>query len=100
HADVVKALLAAHASPDQTDDLNGATALMWIGSSEMEEGGGPRPTPQQRLEVAKILLAAGANVNLQNAWGGTALQWAADAGILEVVQALVKAGANVNLGDR
>lgn len=98
-ADIVKALLKAGAKVDGADELNGATALMWVCSNETEEGNPYKPPIADKLAVMQLLLLAKAAVNGQNAWGGTALQWAADAGSFELVQALVKAGAKVDLGD-
>ena len=48
------------------------------------------------IEVVKQLLAAGANVNAKNKWGGTPLHWAARGGHKEIVELLIAKGANVN----
>jgi ankyrin repeat protein len=98
-AGVIKALLKAGAKVDATDELNGATALMWVCSNETEEGNPYKPPIADKLAVVQLLLQAKAAVNGQNSWGGTALQWAADAGSFELVQTLVKGGAKVDLGD-
>lgn len=97
--EVVKKLLKAGARVDGTDELNEATALIWVASNVTKKGARYRPPMQDKLQVAQLLIRAGANVNAQNAWGGTALQWAADAGNLEIAQALVKEGAKVDLAD-
>ena len=44
-----------------------------------------------------LLLAAGANVDKQDAFGFTPLMWAADYDRIEVVKELLKAGANKKL---
>lgn len=50
-------------------------------------------------EIAKRLIAAGANVNWQNEDGETALMWASGEGHAEVVRALLDAEADVRLCD-
>ena len=64
----------------------GWTALMWASL-----GG--------HTEIVKVLVAAGANVNLQGSAGMTALRWASGRGHTEVVKVLIASGANVNLQD-
>ena len=50
----------------------------------------------KHVEIVKILLAAGANPNLQDMYGRTALTSASEVGYLEIVKILLAAGANVN----
>ncbi len=50
-------------------------------------------------EIVQVLLEAGANVNLRNADGATALGWAANVGELQLVTILVENGADVNAAD-
>lgn len=97
--EVVRTLLKAHASVDLGDELNGATALMWICSNETEEGNPYKPPVSDKVQIMQLLLQNGAKVNTQNTWGGTALQWACDAGTVELVQGLLKAGAKPDLAD-
>ena len=53
------------------------------------------------IEAVRALLAARANVNLQNKKSRyTALMLASREGHIEIVRALLEAGANVNLQDR
>jgi len=51
-------------------------------------------------DVVKALIRAGADVNLTNSEGRTALMYAADNGNLESVRALLLAGAIVNQRDK
>lgn len=52
------------------------------------------------LAKVKELLAAGVDVNAANAYGGTALAYAADKGHTAVVELLLERGANPNTTDR
>jgi ankyrin repeat protein len=63
----------------------------WIALHWAVEGG--------NLSVLQVLIAAGADVNLTDDDGRTALSLAASSEHLPVVQALIAAGANVNLTD-
>jgi ankyrin repeat protein len=79
HLDVVKALLAAGADPNLTDNPSGKTARGF--QFMLREGG------RDFLGQSGCLL------------GQTALMFAAHAGHTEVVRALVEAGAKVNAAD-
>ena len=48
------------------------------------------------IESAKLLVAAGANVNDEDAWGVSAVVLAAHSGFTELVEYLLEKGANVN----
>jgi ankyrin repeat protein len=52
------------------------------------------------LEMVKLLIASGANVNLKNFRGATALMVASGAGPASVVRYLLEKGADVNARDR
>jgi len=52
------------------------------------------------VRTVKAMLAAGADVNLRDTWGGTALLDAAESGRREVVRALLAAGARKDLKRR
>jgi ankyrin repeat protein len=60
------------------------------------------PQPGTRLDVARILVAAKADVNARNREGGTALMGAAGSRgtDLELLKLLLRSGAKVNLRDR
>ena len=62
------------------------TSLMW--ASELGH-----------LEIVKVLIAAGANVNYQHPLGDTVLLRAIKTSHLEIVKVLIAAGANVNIKD-
>ena len=51
-------------------------------------------------DVARLLVARGANLNLQNGNGGTALMFATMFGRNELVRLLVEAGADQTIADR
>lgn len=80
---LLPALLAAQAAPapDRGDELRRAASSG---------------------DAAKVrqLLAAGADVNAANPYGGTALAFACDKGRTEVVKVLLEHGANVEIQDR
>ena len=51
------------------------------------------------LEIVKLLCENGANINLQDKDGFSALMIATDKGYLEIVKFLLENGANINLQD-
>ena len=65
----------------------GWTALHWVALSSENKG----------ANVAELLLAAGAEVNLQDTSNRAALHWAAKNGNADVVKLLLAAGADVNV---
>src|SRR5688572_574106 len=52
------------------------------------------------VRTVKTMIAAGADVNMRDTWGGTALYHAAFSGHREIVRLLLKAGAKTNLKRR
>ena len=66
HADILRALVAAGARVDATDDDDRRTALHWAAGNA-------------RVEAAQALLSLGANPNVRNKWGRTALDSARNA---------------------
>ncbi|WP_300747663.1 ankyrin repeat domain-containing protein, partial [uncultured Brachyspira sp.] len=51
------------------------------------------------IKKVKELLALGADINIQNNGGDTALIWSAYYGHTETVKELIKAGADINIQD-
>ena len=51
------------------------------------------------MAIVKILIAANANLNLQNEDGTTALMFAVSSNHKEIVKLLIDAGADINLKD-
>jgi ankyrin repeat protein len=84
HPEVVRTLLAAGADVNARKD-NGETALIAVCTSYSDWsalGGAkvPAATESERLEVARVLLAAGADLNAKTAGGATALSVASKNG--------------------
>ncbi len=50
-----------------------------------------------RVEIARMLIDAGADVNIQDKFGWVPLHWAAGRGQVKIVRMLIDAGANVNV---
>ena len=71
----------------------------FVDINEAERGFGSEPLDDGRVDIVKVLLAAGANVNAFDEDGETALMMAAEEGRADVVQALIAGGANVNMMD-
>ncbi|MBI5649613.1 MAG: ankyrin repeat domain-containing protein [Chloroflexi bacterium] len=82
----VRAQVQQGADVNQVDADKGLTALMFAA----EYG---------KVEAAKVLLEAKANVNLATKKGTTALMYAALAGNMELTQALLNAGADHKVKD-
>jgi ankyrin repeat protein len=99
--DVLRALLAAGATPHLTTD-DGTTPLMvaaGLGRSTYTPRlprGVPAPTAE---EAVRVLVEAGADVNAVNEADFTALHGAAFRGLNEVAQYLVQQGADINARD-
>ena len=52
-----------------------------------------------QLDLVKLLLERGGNVNIQDIYGDTALIWASLYGHLDIVKLLLEKGADVNIQD-
>lgn len=88
HADIVQALLAAHAHTDGQETTRGFTPLHIAAQSGF-------------ADIAQHLVSSGANVNALAQYQSTALHFAAAVGHSSIVQLLLEAGAEVSvaLGD-
>ena len=80
NAEIVKLLLAAGAYPNAKENLFGRT-----------------PLHESDLEVSKLLIHAGADVNAKDYFGETPLHHVSKLGFLDVVKLLLEAGADVNV---
>jgi ankyrin repeat protein len=94
HRSIVNTLLAAGADPNLLSDDNGLgagmTALMLAAGSFFASN---------RQQIAKLLIAGGADVNQRGVGGKTAIFYAALAGsgYLDCVETLIAAGADLDL---
>lgn len=95
HRSIVKILLAANADPNLLSDGEnglggGMSALMFVAGSFFASN---------RAVIAKLLIAGGADVDLQGAGGKTAMMYAAVAGsgYRDCVKILIGAGADLDL---
>jgi ankyrin repeat protein len=93
---ILDMLLDAGATPDAVNGA-GQTALILLLGGCADPGAQPNETVL--LDAAKRLLAAGANVDLQDQRGVSALHAAARHGLLGCVRLLTAAGANVQSRD-
>lgn len=98
--DMARVLLAAKPDLDWRDPMFGTTALMQALAPWRDHLPGQLPPPG-RWEVARLLVEAGANVNVMTKTGVTALMLVAEESSprsLVMVQALLAAHADVNGG--
>jgi ankyrin repeat protein len=79
----VKTAIAERADVNPKLEIGEKSPLMWASRSGC-------------FEVAKYLLAAGANPNAQNPEGVTSLKMASAGGYVSIVEALIHTGADVN----
>ncbi len=98
-AESAEVLLSAGANPNVIDEsVNGWTALMWAAWVRDYDGCGRMPSTEH-AEVAKVLLSAGADVNMKGKGGNTALMWAAWWGDPEVIKAILAGNPYLNEGN-
>ena len=83
HKHIVEILLDAGADPDLAHRVTGLTALM-------------HATRQGHHQVAKLLMAKGADVNVQSRYKLSALHYAAAHGSVDTLHALKAGGADVS----
>jgi ankyrin repeat protein len=116
HKEIVKLLLKAGADVN-LQATRGDTALMNASkrprrpthpcvvrthARERRDGGMRGKRREGHKDIVELLLKAGANVDIQNNKGYTALMWASLSGRkdIEIFKPLLEAGADVNLGDK
>ena len=113
--DKMKEIIGNDAKSVNQQDEQKRTPLMWVAylnygdrelitkkSTSKKEDGTEVENPsleEKRLEMTKLLLGSGADVNAVDEDNWTALIWAAWTGMPTVVEALVKAGSDVNALD-
>jgi len=85
--EIVKMLLEAGANPNITENDEDGTALHRTVSKQS----------QANVEIAKLLIQGGADLNYRNTEGNTALHWASGNNKLTIAKILVEAGAEVNV---
>jgi uncharacterized protein len=78
-------LLKAGANPNDRN-RDGSTALMWVGYFQ-------NPTEATKLEIARVLVEHGADVNAVDEYGRSVLSFQATYGLAEVTKFLVAKGA-------
>jgi ankyrin repeat protein len=93
-------LLLGYGADPKIPTLDGTTPLMAASGVGWAEGFTFEYSPDQTLELVKLLLDAGANVNEGNEDGITPLHGAAYKGANKVVQLLVDRGADLAVKDK
>jgi ankyrin repeat protein len=96
--ELVKLLLAHGADPHIISSDRETTLMAACGTGFINGYHRPRP-PAERLEVVKLLVDLGEDVNAADSYGITALMVAANLGDLNVVKYLIEKGADVNAHD-
>ena len=107
HTDIVEILIAGGANPN-IQDINGRTALHWVFYKLKDIKGNRYVDSVQtkalkayntHIDIIKSLIAGGANPNIQDRNGWTALHVGAKNGFAEAVEILIAGGANPNIQD-
>lgn len=111
---VVQVLLMQGADPSGKDETGRSALMMSVTPSIMwvlkgKSGSGKAPTDviftkeaktqEALLQVVKLLLDSGAEVNAQDKGGCTALAYAASNGLTKAVELLLDRGAEINMKD-
>ena len=86
HSNICELLLDAGADPDIKDNLGGITPFILIAT-------------MKDIDLGRVLLEKGADVNLAGDNGRTALHYACIGGCEQLVQLLVDSGASVDIPD-
>jgi hypothetical protein len=95
HAEIARILIAHGAEPDAKSDDNDRTALILAVRRAPMMGVGEA----RALQVVRILIANGADVNARDSSSATALMFASLDGYRTIVQELIAHGADVNARD-
>lgn len=96
--ELVKLLLAHGADPHVISSDRETTLMAACGTGFINGYHRARP-PAERLEVVKLLVSLGEDVNAADSYGITPLMVAANLGDLDVVKFLVEKGADLNAHD-
>ena len=92
-------LLLAHGADPHIQSKDRETTLMAACGTGFINGYHRQRTPGERLEVVKLLVEAGEDVNAADAYGITPLMVAANLGDVPIVQYLIDKGADVGAHD-
>ncbi len=96
HKDIVEILLSAGSDIDSQDELGDTALIEAAGNDQLDVG-----TQNDLAEIGKLLITHGANVNIKNKDGYTALMNAMKGNYNKsLVKLLIKAGAGVNIQDK
>jgi ankyrin repeat protein len=100
---IVEELVKAGADVNRKDEINHSTPLLWaVRKGEVEEGNVTAPIEKKyeiaksksaRIEIVKLLIRSGADLQARNANGESILTVAKQAGYDDVVEILKKEGA-------
>jgi ankyrin len=96
--ELVRLLLSYKADPNMVSSHN-ETALMQAAGYAWIDGYSKGKSNAERLEVIKLLVSLGANVNAADDWGITALMAAGNFGDTNIVEYLVSVGADLSAHD-
>jgi len=96
--DLVK-LLLAHGADPKIISKDSETVLMAACGTGFIPGYSKGRTPAERLEVVKLLISLGQNVNAADDYGITALMVAANIGDVPIIQYLIDKGADLGAYD-
>jgi len=92
-------LLLAHGADPHIVSKDRETSLMAACGTGFINGYNRQRTPAERLEVVKLLLDLGENVNAADSYGITPLMAAANLGDIAIVQYLIDKGADLSAHD-
>ena len=98
YPDIVQQLLEYSADPNSISDIDGSTALHCVLSHPETLH---KDDKEKKLNIIQQLIEKGANINIQNEDGVTALMMACNEVLSEVVELLLQNGADPNIhGDK